>query len=115
MVLLQFKKKRDMQIYEKSNMGFLIRLISKIDGVKGFLINNPFVYMDKINFKSAIFMKDDQLLSREDIGQIYKNYCIKGISKLFIYRFGKVDNNINENIPLEYSEKIAICSADDLF
>jgi len=113
--VLQFKKKRNMQINQRSEMGFLIRPISKIEGVKGFFMKNPFIYTDKINFKSAVFVENDQLLSREDFEQIYKNYYLKGISELIIYRFGKVNNVINENIPPEYSDKIAICSADNLF
>jgi len=113
--VLQFKKKRGMQIVDTSKKYFLIKILSKTAGVKGFFLNNPFIYMDKEKFNGAIFMGNDQSLSQEDFKRIYKDYYIKGISKLFIYRFGKIDSKMQKTVPVEFSDKITICSAECLF
>jgi hypothetical protein len=113
--VLQYKKKWGMQIVSTVKMGFRIKILSKTGGAKRFFLNNPLIYMDKKNYNGAIFVENDKSLSQEDIKMIYKDYYIKGISKLFIYRFGKVDNQMQETVPAEFSDKITICSAESLF
>lgn len=94
--VFQFKKKRGMQISGTSNVGFALKRSSTSAAVKGFLLNNPFLYMDERGFNGAIFIDDDQSLSKGDFEKIYKDYYLSGICKLFIYRFGKVDNKKQE-------------------
>ena len=112
---LRYKKKWGLQIVDTSNMVFLIKPLSKTGGVKGFFLNNPFIYMDKMGFNGAIFVETDQSLSKKDFGKIYKYYYLPGISKLFIYRFGEGDSSMREIVPPEFSDRMTISSAETLF
>jgi len=113
--VFQFKKKRGMKIIGTSSMVFVLKPLSTSAGVKGFFLNNPFLYMDEMGFNGAVFIDNDRPLSKGDFEKIYKDYYLPGMSKLFIYRFGRVDNKAQEIVPPEFSEKIGICSTDCLF
>ena len=113
--VLQFKKKRGMQIVDASKIGFLIEVLSKTVGVKGFFLNNPFIYIDKMRFKAAIFVPSDQSFSREDFARIYKDYYLRGLSKLVIYRIGEANSGTWGVVPSEFSDTVAMCSADSIF
>lgn len=113
--VLQFKKKRSMQIIDTSKMSFLIKALSKTDGVMGFFLNNPFIYEDKTGFNGAIFVTSDQSLSKEAFAKIYKDYYIPGLSKLVIYRFGEAGDKMADIVPSEFSDRIKVCSAENVF
>ncbi len=112
---LQFKKKRSMLIFDTSKMCFAIEPLTNLDNLKGFFLNNPFIFIDGKMLHSAIFVENENSFNKEFLEQIYKNYFIPGITNLFIYKFGKVDNKIKESIPAEISEKIILCSAENIF
>ena len=112
---LRFKRKWGMRIYNKDLMGLIIKPLSRADGVKGFFINNPFIYEDKTGLNGAIFVSGDQSLSKEKLGKIYQDYYIKGLSKLVIYRFGEVDSKTPSAVPQELSDRITISTADSVF
>ncbi|MFC1907820.1 hypothetical protein ACFLWT_00230 [Chloroflexota bacterium] len=113
--VLKYKKKWDPRILDTFEIGFLIKPLLKTAGVKGFFLNNPFIYMDKTRLNGAIFMESDQSISEKDYGRICKDYYLTGINKLVIYRFGEGDGTAREIIPSEYSDRITVCSAETLF
>jgi len=47
--------------------------------------------------------------------RIYKDYYFNGMSKLFIYQFGKDSYETEKILPLEFSDKIRLCPAESLF
>ncbi|MFC1792032.1 WecB/TagA/CpsF family glycosyltransferase [Planctomycetota bacterium] len=112
--VLRFKRKWNQKISNKKEIGFLIKMISKTEAVKGFFLNNPFIYEDKMGLNGAIFVPGDQFLSKDAFAKIYKDYYIPGLSKLVIYRFGKTANTTLGIVPHEYSEKIIMCSAETI-
>lgn len=113
--VFQFKKKRGMQVIGTSNKGFALKPLSLSTAVKGFLVNNPFLYMDETGFKGAVFIDNHQSLSEEDVGRIYKDYYLPGMSKLFIYRFGKVDDKTQERVPPDFVNSIELSPVETLF
>ena len=113
--VLQFKKKRGMHITDTTKMYFRIITLSGSISVKGFFLNNPFIYMNNKKLNGAIFIENNHVLNYKYFERIYKDYFLKGISKLVIYHFGNLDNNTIEIVPREFSENIKICSADSLF
>ena len=60
-------------------------------------------------------MENDQLSSEKDFEKIYKDFYIKGLSRLNIYLFGENERNIREIIPSKFLDKMSICSAERLF
>jgi hypothetical protein len=113
--VLQFKKKRGMQLTSASDIGFFIMPLDNSVGIKGFLMNNPFIYMDKGKFNGAVFVEKDQLMTREDIEQIHKDYYMGGISRVSIYQFGPVDSKLQGIVSPEFSDYITIYSAESIF
>ena len=59
-------------------------------------------------------MDGDKTLSGEELEQIYKQYFLGGLSKLFIYHFQNGDAVSQESVPPELSERIVLCSAEDM-
>ena len=113
--VLQYKKKWNQKIYNRKDVGFLIKPISETDGVKGFFVNNPFIYQDKTGLSGAIFVANDQSLSEKDFAKIYKEYYVRGLSKLVIFRLGETDSRALSIVPPEFSDRITMCSAESIF
>lgn len=110
--VLQFKKKWNQKVSNKRNLGFLIKILSKTSGAKGFLSNNPFIYENKRRLNGAIFVTNDELLSRNFFTNVNKKYYLRGLSKLVIYRFEEADNRILDTVPSELSNKMITSTAD---
>ncbi|TLD40101.1 MAG: hypothetical protein JETT_3628 [Candidatus Jettenia ecosi] len=106
--VLQYKKRWGLQIVGSSKMGFLIQPLTKSVNVKNFFLRNPFIYIDEDKLNGAVFIESDQLCSQEDLKKIYKNYYLKGLSKLNIYLFGDNERNMREIIPPELRERMSI-------
>jgi hypothetical protein len=113
--VLWYKKKWSQKIVGSHQTGFLIKPLSMTVGIKGFFLNNPFIFVHKNRFNSAIFAKAGRLFSKEDFQKFYKDYYLTGISKLFIYQFEQGHSRSREAVPPELSDKITICSAESLF
>jgi len=99
--VFRYKKKWGAKIIIATKSGFLLKVMSITGGVKGFLTNNPFVYIDKIGLIGAIFLNTDQLLRENAVETTCKSYSCEGISKWIIYRFTE-DNHLikHTSIPL---------------
>ena len=113
--VLRFKRKWNQRISVERKMTFLFKPLSMSEGVKGFFLNNPFIYEDGKGLNGAIFVTSDQSLSKEALAKIYKHYYIPGLSKLVIYQFSLVSPKTQDIVHPEYSEKITIRSAEDEF
>jgi hypothetical protein len=111
--VLQFKKKRGMRIINSINVYFLVQPQSATDGVKGFFLNNPFIYMSDNKLYGAIFMDNGHRFSNNYFERVYKDYYLKGMSNLNIFYFGDT-NKTQKFIPKEYSEKMKIYPAENL-
>ena len=113
--VLQYKKKWGLQIVDTSKMGLIIKPLLETSGLRGFFSNNPLIFLGGMKLHGAIFVEDDQSFSKEYFEQILKDYYLKGLAKLFIFQFGKLDNKRGEIVPSEFHDKIEICSTDCLF
>jgi len=116
--VLCYKKRRGAsQIsYSCWNSGiFFVEPLTKSPGLKAFLINNPFIFVDKGEINGAIFANSHYSFSQQTLEKIYENYHFDGMSQLFIYQFGGNSYGIQKILPLEFSEKIRLRSAVHLF
>ena len=113
--VLQYKKKWGLQIVETSKMGLIIKPLLETVGLRGFFLNNPLIYLDRMKLNGAIFVEPDQSFSEEYFEKIFKDFYLKGMSNLFIFQFGKLDSKTREIVPPEFCDKIRICSTDCLF
>jgi hypothetical protein len=96
-------------------MGLIIKPLLETSGLRGFFSNNPLIFLGELELNGAIFVEADQSFSKEYFEQILKDYYLKGLSKLFIFQFGKLDSKRGEIVPPEFHDKIGICSTDGLY
>lgn len=97
---------------------FLIAPLRKTPGLKAFLINNPFIFVDNIDkrkINGAIFVDSGHPFSQEELDEMYKEYYFDGMSNLYIYEFGKNTGRGEKISSLKFSNKIKLCSAERLF
>jgi hypothetical protein len=113
--VLQYKKKWGMKIVNATHMGMIFRPLVKTDGLKHFLINNPFIYMRNKEFDSAIFVEEDRLLTDEDLNEFHKMCYLEGISRMLIYQFGQKESHNGNVVTEERSGKFTMSSAESLF
>ena len=113
--VLQYKRKWEVKITGSTDRGFMIKPLSSALSIKKFFINNPFIYLDQNRYIGAIFMESDQLSSKNSFERYYKDYSLRGLSKLDIYLFGENMKSMEKEIPAEISSKIKICSAENCF
>ena len=116
--VLRYKKMRGaLQISCGSRHGgiFFVEPLTNTPGLKAFLINNPFIFIDKGKINGAVFVGSDYSFSQQTLKKMYKNYYFDGMSRLFIYQFGGDTHKIEKILPLEFSEKISFRSTVQLF
>jgi len=113
--IIQFKAKRGIHILESSRMGFILEPLIELSSLSDFFIRNPFIFEDKTGLNGALFFAADHPFSEKDLEWLAKNYFLPGLSRLFLYQFGKVNEAATAMIPAEYANKLFICSADSLF
>jgi len=116
--VLHYKKRRGASriSYSPWQSGiFFVQPLTNTPGLKAFLINNPFIFVDKGEINGAIFVNSHYSFSQQTLEKIYKNYHFDGMSQLFIYQFGRNSYGIQKMLPLEFQEKIRLYSAERLF
>lgn len=113
--VLRYKKKWNPKIKKRKYKGFLFKLLSETKGVKGFLLNNPFIYEDKTGLNGAIFTDNERSLSLRDFKKISNDFYFEGLSKLVIYNFSDNNSKTSNVIPSELSGKMTMCSAGGVF
>jgi len=84
-------------------------------GLRAFLVNNPFIFIDKGKINAAVFVDCDRGFCQEALATIYKDYYFEGMSKLYIYQFGDNSKRSYEIPTLQFSDRIRFCSAEKLF
>ena len=116
--VLHYKKKwggRQIFCPPRVDGAYYVEPLTKTPGLKAFLINNPFIFIDKGEINGAIFVNSDDSVSRELLERIYNHYYFDGMFKLFIYQFRGNSHRTQRMLPLEFSNRIKLCSAESLF
>jgi len=110
--VLQYKKKWNVNITGSTKSGFMIKPLSSSKSIKKFLINNPFIYVDQNRYSGAIFVVEDKLSSMDSFKKYYKEYSLRGVSKVVLYLFDKNTKSMEDRIPAELSGKLQVLSAE---
>lgn len=113
---LQYKKKWNPNISITPYRGFLIKPANKTDGVRSFLLNNPFIFYKKKKLNGAVFIESQESISIKQFKKIYKNYFLSGMHRLYIYRFRDSDSGETKSIvPSELRDKVKFQSLENFF
>jgi len=94
---------------------YYIEPLADTPGLRAFLTNNPFIFIDKGKINAAIFVDCERGFSQEEIATIYKDYYFDGMSKLYIYQFGNSRNLPRGISASQFSDRIEFSSAEKLF
>ncbi len=113
--VLRYKRKWHQRISSKKGAAFLVKVLSQTEGLKGFLLNNPFAYQDATGLKGAVFLDGDKPLSKRDFLDIHKRFYVEGLSKMVLYRFDDAADATAAPVPAEFSDKMIISPAKSLF
>ena len=105
--VLVFKKRRGMRLSHQNPwpMGFLIKPLRKTDGVKAFLKNNPFIYVNNDSFNGAVFVESGEAVSEDQLKKLHKDHYVPGVAKLNIYQLGERQ----DPIAITTEEKLQFC------
>jgi hypothetical protein len=114
--VLQSKKKWNAALTGRSESCFLIKPFSREEGVKSFLLNNPFIFYKKRQLNGAVFVENNKAISMEQFKKIYKNYFSSGMHKIYIYRLRGSDCwETKEFVPPEFCDKVTLSSLENYF
>lgn len=83
--VMAYKRKWHPRVSAPRESGFLIRALSTEEGVRGFLINNPFVYCEGKKLKAAIFAEGEQSSIRETRARLHVNTLPEGLSQVVVF------------------------------
>lgn len=112
--VLRYKRKWHQTVSSQKGHAFLVRVLSQTPGLRGFLLNNPFIYKNAKGIEGAVFVEGNKPLSGEDFDDIHKKFYVEGLSRLVIYRFdGAAD--ADAPVPPPFAEKMTIAPAESAF
>jgi hypothetical protein len=103
--VLQFKKKFNQRLIGSTRKGFIFKFLSSSKGLKGFLINNPFIYKRNNQFIGGVFMADDKQLFSDDFEKFKKLYDMNGLADLTFFQFNDSDGIFSELPTTDISHK----------
>ena len=90
---LSFKKNRGLELVDHTANGFSIMLLHECAGVRGFLQNNPFIYLEEGVLKGAIFISEEKTLLTKDTEQLYHDLYLPGLECLGLFNLNADHHN----------------------
>ena len=112
---LRYKKCRGLQLTGLPRRGLLVKAFAASEGVKNFLLMNPFIYLDQGKLNGAVFVDEERCPSVNTLKDLYEDYYLEGLCQLVIYMFGGGCASISEMVPKELSAKVSVRPAEELF
>ena len=73
-------------------------------------MSHPFIFENSGSLYGEFFVDTDKPLSPQELERINKDYFHPGLAKLCIYRLGHRDIAKQDNVPMELSNRIVLCS-----
>lgn len=97
--VLRFKKKWNIRFCDSDALGVIFQVNSMNAGVKSFLANNPFVFLDKNGFTGAVFWNEVEAPPAEWLADAQKNCMFNGMSGVAVFRLANESVSSTLNIP----------------
>jgi hypothetical protein len=82
--VLNYKRQWALKLSSEFQTGFLLNISSMSEGIKGFLMNNPFIYLDKSGLNGAAFI--DRSPSEAEYLSIARKHWFKGMKDIFVFQ-----------------------------
>ena len=113
--VLRYKKKWGIQVANPPKQTFLIRIESVSSKLKAFLLNNPFIHVEKDSLQAAVFIDNAELPTGPEIQRLRKDYFLNGLSGLNLYSFGHENQNCEEFNLQEAHDGVSVYPASAFF
>lgn len=97
--VLRFKKKWNIRFCDTDALGVKVQIHSITAGVKRFLANNPFVYLDDNGFTGAVFWDQVEPPSKEWLTDVQKNFLFNGMAGVAVFGLANGAVSTAKNIP----------------
>jgi folate-dependent phosphoribosylglycinamide formyltransferase PurN len=116
--VLRYKKKWSLEIerskYFRSNYG--LKICNFSSGVRNFLADNPFIYLDQNKLKSAIIAKQNHTMTAKEVRAIIKSNSLGGLDCLMIISFGGFTEQATAFFSGSSNHRIRlICTNEEIF
>jgi hypothetical protein len=82
-----------MEITENTDSSFFMLPVRDCAGVRGFLLENPFIYEDQGKLKGAVFVSGEKP-SEDDIARLFHDLYIPGLDCLTLFSQSKSNDGI---------------------
>jgi len=92
--VLQYKKKWGVRVSSHDTKGFLLKPLSRSEGLKGFFSRNPFVFVNEGKLSSAVFIENEKMGTDESYKKFHKNYYLAGLDEMIVYQYGDRENRM---------------------
>ncbi len=116
--VLRYKRKwggHQIACSPEADGAYYVKPLANTPGLRAFLVNNPFVFIDKGSINAAVFVDCEHGFCQEEVARIYQDYYFEGMSKLYIYQFGNSRNLPRSVLTSQFSDRIRFSSAEKLF
>ena len=87
--VLQYKRKWGMHLTQDRNAGFWLLPLRETNGVREFLINNPFIYESNDEWYGAMFFRESKAITENEALRLRKTYHIPGIKDIVFHSLGE--------------------------
>jgi hypothetical protein len=85
---------------------FCFKILNFTEGTKSFLINNPFIYIDKYQLKGLVFLGEDRPINFNDLEELFKKYKIEGLNELSFVSTSGFSKDVETFFPKNYQKRI---------
>jgi len=106
--VLRYKAKWSQRLFGTSRNGFALRILSDTQAVRKFLYRNPFIFKRQKLLYGAYFIDSSESLSPEEFKKIDDDYCLFGLSKLFVYRIVSSTPINRVKVPPELATRVEL-------
>jgi hypothetical protein len=106
--VLRYKAKWSQRLFGTSQNGIALRVLSDTQAVREFLYRNPFIFKRQNLLYGAYFVDSSKSLSPEEFQKIDDDYCLFGLSKLFVYRIVSSTPVNRVKVPPELASRVEL-------
>jgi hypothetical protein len=106
--VLRYKAKWSQRLFGTSQNGIALRVLSDTQAVRNFLYRNPFIFKRQNLLYGAYFIDSFESLSPEEFKKIDDDYCLFGLSKLFVYRIVSSTPVNRVKVPPELASRVEL-------
>jgi len=113
--VLRFKKKWGIRLTDSDPVGVVLQANFTSAGVRAFLLNNPFIYVEHGSLKGAVFLEKLPESKNESLTSLLKDYEFAGLTGMAIGDFDAWEHSRSVDFPKDFGGRIEQFNFASLF